>query len=88
MISRLSQVACKLLGPAARTLKNNLKNFLSFFRDWKVYSRESREVSRENLCVPLATGPSTREQVATLSCKKHKNPNFEKYSKYFSQLGH
>ena len=37
---------------------------LSVFRDWKVYSRVSRELSRENLWVNLATGPSTCEQVA------------------------
>ena len=40
------------------------KIFLSVFRDWKVYPRVSRELSRENLWVNLATGPSTREQVA------------------------
>ena len=40
------------------------------------------------ICVPLTTRPSTLEQVAILSREKHKNPNFEKYSKYFSRLGH
>ena len=40
------------------------KIFLSVFCDWKVYPRVSRELSRKNLCVTLATGPSTREQVA------------------------
>ena len=40
------------------------KIFLSVFRNWKVYPRESRELSRQNLWVTLATGPSTREQVA------------------------
>ena len=40
------------------------KNFLSVFRDWKVYPRGSRKLSRENLCVPLVTRPFTREQVA------------------------
>ena len=40
------------------------KNFLSVFRDWKSHLQGSRELSRENLCVPLVTGPSTREQVA------------------------
>ena len=40
------------------------KFFLSVFRDWKAYPRVSRELSRENLWVTLATGPSTREQVA------------------------
>ena len=42
------------------------KNFLSVFRDWKSHSRGSCEMSRENLCVPLATRPSTREQVAKI----------------------
>ena len=42
------------------------KNFLSVFCDWKVYPRVSRELSRENLWVTLATGPSTREQVAKI----------------------
>ena len=40
------------------------KKFLTVFRDGKVYPRESHELSRENLWVTLATGPSTREQVA------------------------
>ena len=40
------------------------KNFQSVFRNWKVYPRGSRELSRKNLCVPLATGPFTCEQVA------------------------
>ena len=40
------------------------KNFLSVFRDWKVYPRGNRELSRQNLWVTLATGPSTCEQVA------------------------
>ena len=72
--SRLSQVACQSPGPAARTVERKLvKNFLSVFRDWKVYLRDSREVSRKNLCVPLATGPSTREHVANLSCESMKN---------------
>ena len=42
------------------------KIFLSVFRDWKVYSRGSRELSRENLWVTLATRPSTREKVAKI----------------------
>ena len=40
------------------------KIFLSIFRDWKVYPRESRKLSRENLWVTLMTGLSTNEQVA------------------------
>ena len=42
------------------------KILVSVFCDWKSYSRGSRELSRKNLCVPLATGPSTREQVAKI----------------------
>ena len=48
-----------------------LKIFLSVFRNWKFYPRGSREVSRKNLCVPLATRPSTCEKVARLSREKH-----------------
>ena len=40
------------------------KVFLSVFRDWKVYPRGSRELSRENLWVTLTTGPSTHDRVA------------------------
>ena len=43
------------------------KIFLSVFRHWKVYPRVSRELSRENLWVTFATGPSTREQVAKMT---------------------
>ena len=65
--SRLKWVANKSLGQAAKTLKDKiLKNFLSIFCDWKVYQRESRKLSRENLWVILTTGPSTREQVAKI----------------------
>ena len=46
-----------------------MKNFLSVFRDWKVYLRGSRKLSRENLCVPLATGPFTRKQVAKINTR-------------------
>ena len=48
-----------------------LKNFLSVFRDWKSYSRGSHELSRENLCVPLAIGPSTHKQVAKTNPRAH-----------------
>ena len=43
----------------------------SVFRDWKVYPPGSRELSREILCVPLATGPFTREQVAKTNPRAH-----------------
>ena len=39
------------------------KNLLSVFRDWKSHLQGSRELTRENLYVPLATKPFTREQV-------------------------
>ena len=56
------------LGLATKTLKDKfVKKFLSVFRDWKVYSQGSHELSRENLCVPLAIGPFTREQVAKIN---------------------
>ena len=82
--SQLRQVICKSPGPTTRTLKRKLwKNFLSVFRNWKFHSRESRELSRENLYVPLATGPSTREQVVNLSHEKHENPIFWKILSLF-----
>ena len=66
--SWLKQVANKLPGQAAKTLKVKIvKNFLSVFRDWKVYPQGSRELSHENLCVPLVTGPFTREQVTKIN---------------------
>ena len=66
--SQLKQVANKSLGQAAKTLKVKIvKKFLSVFCDWKVYPRGSRELSCENLCVPLATGPFTHEQVAKIN---------------------
>ena len=68
--SRLKQVAIKSPGQAAKTLKDKIvKIFLSVFCDWKVYLRGSRELSRENLCVPLATRPFTREQVAKINTR-------------------
>ena len=78
-ILRLNQVACKPPGSAARILERKLlKNCLSVFRDWKFDSRESRELSRKNLYVPLAIGPSTCELVTNLSREKHETPNFWK----------
>ena len=68
--SRLKWVTNKSPGLAAKTLKDKIvKNFLSVFRDWKVYPQGSRELSRENLCVPLVTGPFTREQVAKINTR-------------------
>ena len=68
--SRLKWVANKSPGLAAKTLKDKIvKKFLCVFRDWKVYPRGSRELSRKNLCVPLVTGPFTREQVAKINTR-------------------
>ena len=47
------------------------KKFLSVFCDWKVYPWESRELSHKNLCVPLATGPFTCEQVTKNNTQAH-----------------
>ena len=46
------------------------KIFLIVFRDWRVYLRESRKLSCQNLWVTFATGPSTREQVAKNDLRK------------------
>ena len=70
--SRLNQVASKSPGLVARTLKTKiLKNLSKCFSRLKVLpARESRGKPRKSLS-PLATGPSTREQVARLSREKH-----------------
>ena len=39
------------------------KNLLCVFCDWKSHSWGSCELSYENLCIPLVTGPFTSEQV-------------------------
>ena len=66
--SRLRWVTNKSPGQAAKTLKDKIvNNFLSVFRDWKVYPRGSRKLSRKNLWVPIATGPFTREQVTKIN---------------------
>ena len=83
--SRLNQVACKSPGQAAKHLRDKiLKICLSIFRDWKFYPRGSRERSHENFCLTLATRASTCEQVASMSRKKLKNLDFEKFSKFFA----
>ena len=72
-----SRASCQ--GQLLKHLKENFwKKFLSVFQDWKFHLRESRELSRENLYLPLTTGPSTREQVANLSREKHEIPKFWK----------
>lgn len=81
---RLNQVTCKSLGQVARHLRRNFwKIFLSVFRNWKFHPRGSHEGSHENFCVTLVTRASTREQVASLSREKSKNPDFEKFLSIF-----
>ena len=73
----------------ARTLKTKiLKNFLSVFCNWKFYPRGSREVSRENFCVPPQLDHLPVNKSPDWAARNIKNLNFEKYSKYFSRLGH
>ena len=68
--SRLKWVTNKSPELAAKTLKDKIvKNFLSVFCDWMVYPWGSREPSRENLYVPLATGPFTREQITKINTR-------------------
>ena len=64
------------------------KIYLSVFCDWKFYPRENCEVSHENLWalswLDLPPANKSPDWVA----RNIKSPNFEKYSKYFSRLGH
>ena len=81
----LSQVASKL---PEHSRQKFWKIYLSVFRDWKFYPQGSREVSRENLWVPSQLDlPPTNKSLDWVA-RNIKNPNFEKYFKYFSQLGH
>ena len=64
------------------------KIYLSIFRDWKFYLRESCEVSRENLWVSSRLDLPPANKSPDWVTRNIKNPNFEKYSKYFSRLGH
>ena len=64
------------------------KIYLSVFHDWKFYPRESREVSRENLWVLSQLDLPPTNKSPDWVARNIKNLNFEKYSKYFSRLGH
>ena len=62
-----TEVSCQLVARVTRQNTSSQKfwkNLLNVFHDWKSHSQGSHELSRENLCAPLATGPSTHEQVA------------------------
>ena len=64
------------------------KIYLCVFRDWKFYLRGSHKVSRENLWVPSWLDLPPANKWLDWIARNIKNPNFEKYSKYFSRLGH
>ena len=68
--------------------KNFEKMYLSVFRDWKFYLQESGEVSRENLWALSRLDLPPANKLPYWVARNIKNPNFEKYSKYFSWLGH
>ena len=57
--------------PSKHSKSQLWKNFLSVFRDWKVYPRGSHELSHENLCVTLANGPFTCEKVTKINLWAH-----------------
>ena len=82
--SRLNQVASK---SPEHSRQKFWKIYLSVFHDWKFYPQESHEVSRENLWAlsRLDLPPANKSQ--DWVARNIKNPNFEKYSKYFSRLG-
>ena len=62
------------------------KFYLSVFRDWKFYPRESREVSRKNLRALSRLDLLPANKSPNWVARNIKNPNFEKYSNYFSRL--
>ena len=62
------------------------KIFLSVFHDWKFYPWESHEVSHENLWAFSRLDLPPANKSPDWVTRNIKNPNFEKYSKYFSRL--
>ena len=52
------------------------KVFLSVFRDWKFYPRESCEVSHENLWVPSRLEPPPANKSPDWAVRNDKNSNF------------
>ena len=83
--SRLSQVTSK---SPEHSRQKFWKFYPSVFRDWKFYSWGSRKESRENLWVPSWLDFPPANKLPDWVARNIKNPNFEKYSKYFSWLGH
>ena len=76
-------------GQSPEHLRQKLwKIFLSVFRDWKFYLRESRKVSCENLWALSRLDLPPAKKSPDWVARNIKNPNFEKYAKYFSWLGH
>ena len=85
--SRLEWVANKSPSQAAKNPCDKFwKICLNVFHNLKVHLWVSREGSREPFWVRLATGASTREQVAKLSRENAKNLDFWNFSKSFLQL--
>ena len=68
-----TEVSCQKVSTFTRQNTSSQKfwkNLLSVFRDWKSHSQGSRELSRENLYVPLAIRPSTHEQDAKTNTRE------------------
>ena len=76
-------------GKSPNTLQKKFENFfLSVLCDWKFYLQKSRKVNYENLWVPSRLEPPPANKSPDWAVRNNKNSNFEKYSKYFSWLGH
>ena len=83
--SQLSQVAST---SPKHSRQKFWKIFLSVFHDWKFYPWESHEVSHENLWAFSRLDLPPANKSPDWVARNIKNPNFEKYSKHFSWLGH
>ena len=81
--SQLSQVAST---SPKHSRQKFWKIFLSVFHDWKFYPWESHEVSHENLWAFSRLDLPPANKSPDWVTRNIKNPNFEKYSKYFSRL--
>ena len=83
--SQLSQVTSK---SPEHSRQKFWEIYLSAFYDWKFYLRGSREVSRKNFWVPSRLDLPLANKSLDWVARNIKNPNFEKYSKYFLRLWH
>ena len=90
-MSKISKIVLPYFGDSVAGWSSRMfqsQAHTEIFRDWKFYPQESREVSRENLWALSRLDLPPANKLPYWVARNIKNPNFEKYYKYFSRLGH